>query len=94
MISQTPPPQPPENTLQLVIRTRQDMLYQGRVKAVSSVNDTGPFDVLAHHAYFISVIQKQITIHEIDGTNRQIEITQGIMHVENDVAHVYLDSQA
>jgi F0F1-type ATP synthase epsilon subunit len=67
MISQTPPPQPPENTLQLVIRTRQDMLYQGRVKAVSSVNDTGPFDVLAHHAYFISVIQKQITIHEIDG---------------------------
>jgi F0F1-type ATP synthase epsilon subunit len=86
-------PQTPENSLHLIIRTRQDMLYEGNVKAVSSINDTGPFDVLAHHAFFISVIQKQITVHEVDGTNRQIEITNGIMHVENEIVHVYLDSQ-
>jgi F0F1-type ATP synthase epsilon subunit len=88
-------PQPArDTTIQLIIRTRQDMLYQGNVKAVSSINDAGAFDVLPYHAYFICVIQKQITIHEVDGTNRQIEITQGIMHVEDEVVHVYLDSQA
>jgi F0F1-type ATP synthase epsilon subunit len=79
------------NSLFLTIRTRQDILYQSAVKAVSSLNDTGPFDILAQHANFISVIQKVLTIHELNGTQRQLEIGTGILQAEPPRVNVYLD---
>lgn len=81
----------PQESIMLIIRTRQNILYEGEVRAVSSTNETGPFDVLPEHAYFICVIKKGVTIHHLDRSTQQIPITEGVMHVEEGKVHVYLD---
>jgi F0F1-type ATP synthase epsilon subunit len=81
-------------SLFLTIRTRQDILFQAEVTAVSSLNGRGPFDILPEHAHFISLIFKQITIHQKDGTQRQIDIDNGILHVEDDKINIYLETHS
>jgi F0F1-type ATP synthase epsilon subunit len=46
------------DTIQVTIQTPKKMLYKGPALAVSSVNSTGKFDILAEHANFITIIQK------------------------------------
>ena len=78
-------------TFSLIIRTRQDVVFEGEVEAVTSTNATGTFDVLAGHAYFISLIQRFILIHISHTQTKQYEIDQGIMYVQEDVVKVYLE---
>ena len=78
--------------IDLTIRTREDVLFQGEVSAVSSINEKGRFDVLPFHASFISLIQQKIVIHERNYIQREILIGVGIMHVADNHVKVYLET--
>ena len=78
-------------TFSVIIRTRQDVVYQGEVEAVTSTNDTGNFDVLAGHAYFISLIQRFIIIKITPVQKKHYEIDQGIIYVQEGVVKIYLE---
>lgn len=81
---------PDNDHIFLTIRSRQDVTFQANVKAVSGWNQTGPFDVLPQHAYFISLIEKWVVIHHLDGRKQQIEIGSGIMHVSANIVNIYI----
>ena len=51
--------------IMLVIRQRDRVLFEGEVKAFSSFNERGTFDILYSHANFISLIRKNCVIHKI-----------------------------
>lgn len=78
-------------TFKLLIRTRQEVVYDSEVEAVSSTNATGNFDVLPGHAYFISLIQRFILIHETAQRQKRFEIDQGIIYVQQDKVRIYLE---
>ncbi len=78
-------------TFTLIIRTRQDVVYDAEVEAVTSTNATGNFDVLPEHAYFISLIQRFVEIHETAGRTKKFEIDEGIIYVEEGKVHIYLE---
>ncbi len=65
-------------------------MYEGDVKAITSHNDKGPFDVLAQHANFISLIKDSLTIHKTDGTKQDMKVDSGIIKVENNQMEIYL----
>lgn len=82
-----------EDTLFLIIRTRQEIVFQGEIRSISSVNEKGPFDILSRHAYFISLIQKNLVIVQMDHQKQEIKIEVGIIVVEDNKVRVYLETQ-
>lgn len=66
--------------------------YDGLVKSISAVNDTGPFDVLGrHHNFLTLLIPCEIIIRAEGKDDQRIKITRGIMQVSQNDVVVFLD---
>lgn len=62
--------------------------------SISGQNATGPFDILAHHHNFMTLLDACIlTIKPVEGNMREqkIRISGGLMHVKADKVIVFLD---
>ena len=79
------------HNLHLTIRNRKRIYFDDDVKSVTSLNDKGIFDILPEHAHFISLIQKNISYHTLNGKKETIAITNGVMRVEDNNVHCYID---
>lgn len=76
--------------LDVKIRSYQKTLFQGKLRAVSSQNDRGPFDVLPQHANFISLIKKEIILHQPNKTKKTLRIDSGLLQVWENQVSIYL----
>jgi F0F1-type ATP synthase epsilon subunit len=66
--------------------------FEGDIESVSAVNDTGPFDILAGHHNFITLLNPcDMTIRVKDKDDEVIKITRGIMQVKLHNVIVFLD---
>ena len=81
-------------TMHLRVLTRGELVFEGDVKSLSSVNELGKFDVLVEHANFISMVRDYLIIREQGSADREIKISQGILRVVQDRANVYLGIKA
>ncbi len=75
---------------QVTIMTREEILYSGLAENVTSINDTGEFDVLKLHANFISLIKDMIVIRQTDGKVKEFAVNFGVMHVKDNVIDVFM----
>jgi len=65
--------------------------YDGDGVSISAVNDVGPFDILANHANFFSLLI-ECTVFVNDGSQVfAFPIKQGIIRVANNEAVLYID---
>jgi F0F1-type ATP synthase epsilon subunit len=76
--------------ISLTIRNRTQVIFNGPVKAITSSNLKGRFDVLPQHANFISIIKDYVTVHKVDGTESQLKISRGVLKVNGNSAAIYL----
>lgn len=76
--------------LNLRIVTREEVLYEGQISSLTSVNEKGRFDVLRKHANFISLIKDYIVLQDIERKERRFDIGNGIMKVLENNVSVYL----
>ncbi len=74
----------------LKIQTKEGVSFNEQVKAVTSFNEKGVFDVLPQHENFISVIKDKIIIHTKDGKDNEMKIGSGVLKVYENEAHVLL----
>jgi hypothetical protein len=66
--------------------------YDGQAFSVSAENATGPFDILAHHHNFISLLLPcEVVVRTVKDGDRKIRISGGIMHVKADQVIIFLD---
>lgn len=66
--------------------------YEGDVTSVSAINDTGPFDILAKHHNFLTLLNPcDLIIRSTDHKDEKVTITRGIMQVRADDVVVFLD---
>lgn len=79
--------------IHLIIRNRENILYDSDVRSISAINGKGPFDVLPRHANFICVIEKYIVIHETAAKTNQMKIEIGILHVHEGTVDIYLSER-
>ncbi|OGH37823.1 MAG: hypothetical protein A3B44_01100 [Candidatus Levybacteria bacterium RIFCSPLOWO2_01_FULL_38_21] len=79
-----------EPLILLKIQTKQGVLFNDRVKAITSFNEKGIFDVLPQHENFISVIKDKIIIHTTDGKDKEMKIDNGVLKVHENEAHIFL----
>jgi len=75
----------------VVIRSKEKVLFSGQAQAVSSINDKGPFDVLAQHENFISLIKDKIVVHITPTEQQEIKIENGIVRVYGDKVFIYVN---
>ena len=64
-----------------MIRDRTGIIFDGEVRALSTYNAKGLFDVLPTHSNFISVLRKMLILHKTDGSKQEIHLESGIMRV-------------
>lgn len=79
-----------EPLILLKIQTKEGVSFNDRVKAITSFNEKGIFDVLPAHENFISVIKDKIIIHTSDGKDKEMKIDNGVLKVHENEAHIFL----
>ncbi|HRN96399.1 MAG TPA: hypothetical protein PLD54_03060 [Candidatus Levybacteria bacterium] len=76
--------------LMLIVRTPEKTIYEGEARAVSSVNERGPFDVLSAHQNFITLIREKLSIVDNAGEKQDIPIQGGVMRVHENQVTIFL----
>lgn len=78
--------------LKVKVMTPQQLLFDGEVFAVSSKNSEGPFDILAGHANFITIIKGQpITLTKQDHSKTTFNFSQAIIYNSNSLVSIYAE---
>ncbi len=65
--------------------------YDAEARSVSAKNLTGPFDILAGHKNFMSLLTPGDIVIRSDRGEETITIERGIMHVREDKITIFLD---
>jgi F0F1-type ATP synthase epsilon subunit len=66
--------------------------FDGPAASLSAVNKTGPFDILAGHHNFMSLLMPcTITVRAPSKPDFQMHADRGVMHVKADKVTVFLD---
>lgn len=79
-----------ENKIQVKVRKREGMVFEGEAYAVSSTNEIGPFDILFNHANFVAKIKDKLTIHQTETSKKDIDITTGIISAKENLVEIFL----
>lgn len=74
----------------LRVVSREGEIFKGVVESITSNNEKGIFDVLAQHANFISLINKGLTIRDIDGVEKEIKFDNALLKVYKNNVEVYV----
>ena len=80
-----------KETIRVDIRSRKEKFFQGDAKSVTSLNETGEFDVLPQHANFVTLIRGFVVVDKGLPTEKRIELDNGVLAAKTDSVDVYLD---
>lgn len=76
--------------LDITIRNPQQIMFAGKANSITSFNEIGPFDILPMHANFITLIRKNITVHQNGKNDVEFPLDEGIMKVFENTINVFL----
>lgn len=79
-----------QNTIKLIIRDTNEIVFEGEVDRISSFNEIGPFDVYPMHANFISILTQGISYYNKKEKIKELKLEQAVMKVKQDSVHVFL----
>jgi F0F1-type ATP synthase epsilon subunit len=82
---------PADVKIKVTVRNRMAILFDDYVKAVTSKNDTGEFDILPEHSNFISLITSPLILRKLDGQKQEIKFSSGIIKVKDNAIYCYVD---
>lgn len=69
-----------------------ETFFDDQALSLTAANETGPFDILAGHANFLTLlIPCTITIRNAKGGQTKLPIQRGVLHVRADQATVFLN---
>lgn len=78
------------NTINVVVRTSDGIVFQEEVKSVSAKNRIGTLDILQNHANFISLIDQTIVMETLKGDKKEIQVNNGILKVKENKVEIFL----
>ena len=79
------------NMMHVKVYAPFNVYFDGEAMSITAVNDTGPFDILAHHHNFMTLLSAGDIVVRHDGGEQKVSIQRGIMHVKADEVIVFLD---
>jgi len=79
-----------KQNLHVNISSPDTTYFLGEAKAISMLNDNGPFDVLPGHENFISIIKKNITIYDLSKQKKEIPIVSAVIKVFQNKVDIFI----
>lgn len=76
-------------TIHIIIRRKDSILWQGDANSFSSINEIGPFDILPEHSHFVGLIEKYIIVKQ-NNVDKKWEIEHGILSVKDGTVEAFL----
>ena len=65
-------------------------IWEGKAQSVSSVNTQGPFDIMAYHATFITLIENQpIVIRDTEGKTVKFSFPHSVIFNRDNSVSIY-----
>lgn len=72
------------------VTSPEGLIFGGNVKAITSVNNQGIFDILSQHTNFITLIKEKLILHKEDGKEEGYKLDKGIIKCANNIVDIYL----
>lgn len=76
--------------IHVIIKSPETIYFDGVVKAITSSNEKGIFDILPSHENFISIITTEIILHLKDNQEKKVKIEKGIIKTLDDKVQIFL----
>jgi len=76
--------------LSVRVRSRQGLVYEGDLWAVTSYNQVGQFDILPGHSNFVTMITKKLILRRSATKNEEINVDNGVLIVEGNHIEIFL----
>lgn len=77
--------------MRIKVYSPYQVYFDDQATSISAINDTGPFDILAKHHKFLTLLNPCELIIAADKGEEKIKISRGIMYVKEDRVTVFLD---
>lgn len=74
--------------MELIVKSREKVIFRGEVDNVSSYNKIGLFNILKNHSNFISIIEKKLAFKQM-GATQEIPVEHALMKVTANKVFVY-----
>lgn len=84
------PPKDSDLSLDIYVRSRTTNFFQGAVHTLTSLNQTGEFDVLPMHANFITLVKDFVILDKGLPTEKKIDFKTAVLSVINGKVDVYV----
>jgi F0F1-type ATP synthase epsilon subunit len=80
------------DTINIIIMSPNEIVWEGSARALSSLNKEGPFDILPNHANFMTLIKDtDVTVLLLDGKNtRTFTFEQAVLFFKENTAKIYI----
>jgi F0F1-type ATP synthase epsilon subunit len=83
-----------KNQLMVKISSPRKIIYQGIAISVSSVNSEGPFDILADHGNFVTLVQNHpVIIRTIDKKTLTFIFPLAVIYTRRNRVTIFTDIQ-
>lgn len=80
--------------LKIKIISPKQVIFEGIVSSVSSINSLGKFDILSEHANFITLVKNSpIIIRTADNQIKSFIFPLAIIYTQDNLVKVYTDLQ-
>jgi F0F1-type ATP synthase epsilon subunit len=76
-------------TIAVVIRKKDGVVWQGEADSLSSTNEIGTFDILPEHTHFVGLIREYVLIR-VDKEEKKWPTDRGILSVKDGIVEAYL----
>lgn len=81
-----------KNVLHLKILSPRQELFSGNAWSVSSINSAGPFDILAEHGNFITLVQnKPIYIKLVNKQTKTFAFPLAVIYARKNMVTIFTD---
>lgn len=88
---QTQATEVPKGQMHVKVYAPFRVYFDGLAQSISAVNTTGPFDILAQHHNFMTLLSPCDIVVRTESGEEKIPIQRGVMHVKADRVIVFLD---
>lgn len=72
------------------LKTKEKALFDNMVYTVTSVNESGVFDILPFHTNFITLISKYVIFDRGLSSERKFDLEKGVLYVMSNKVDVYI----
>ena len=79
-----------QSEISVTIYDLEAIVYKGKIKALTSVNEKGKFDILPLHSNFISIVKDYLILHEREGKDKEFKLKRGVLRVVNNEISIFL----